>query len=201
MKKLVIATANKGKVEEFRSLFAKYPISIQTLLDFPEIGEIEETGTTFAENAAIKAETVSKRLNIPVLADDSGLMVDYLDGAPGIYSARYAGSGHDDEKNNEKLLANLKGVPKEKRTAKFHCTLAIAIPAEPTYFYDGEVAGYITEEKSGKSGFGYDPLFYLPNYQATMAELDPAEKNKISHRASALANLSKDLEKVIKKMN
>lgn len=201
MKTLVIATANKGKAQEFQALFADYPVTIKTLLDFPEIGEIEETGTTFAENAALKAETVANLLNIPVLADDSGLIVDYLDGAPGVYSARYAGDGHDDKKNNKKLLKNLTGVPYEQRTARFHCTLAIAVQQQQTIFYSGEVSGYITEEERGASGFGYDPLFYLPNYQKTMAEIAASEKNKISHRANALAKLAKDIDILIQKID
>lgn len=201
MKTLVIATANKGKAQEFQALFADYPVTIKTLLDFPEIGEIEETGITFAENAALKAETVANLLNIPVLADDSGLIVDYLDGAPGVYSARYAGDGHDDKKNNKKLLKNLTGVPYEQRTARFHCTLAIAVPQQQTIFYSGEVSGYITEEERGASGFGYDPLFYLPNYQKTMAEIAASEKNKISHRANALAKLAKDIDILIQKID
>ncbi|EUJ27406.1 nucleoside-triphosphatase [Listeria floridensis FSL S10-1187] len=201
MRELVIATANKGKAMEYEQILGSHDIKILTLLDFPEIGDIEETGTTFAENAAIKAETVAKLLNKTVLADDSGLVVDALDGAPGVYSARYAGEAHNDAKNNEKLLKELKDIPAEKRTARFHCTLAIATPDGALDYFDGECEGRIAEAPSGTNGFGYDPLFYLPNFGTTMANLTPEQKNKISHRGNAIKELGKNIEKVLAKID
>ncbi|WP_163653620.1 XTP/dITP diphosphatase [Listeria sp. PSOL-1] len=200
MKKLVIATHNRGKAREFEAMLAKYQVEVLTLADFPDIKEIEETGTTFAENAALKAETVAKKLGTTVIADDSGLIVDALHGAPGVYSARYAGFDHNDAKNNEKLLAELKGIPKEKRTARFHTTLAVSSPRTTTDFYTGECSGLIAEKPSGENGFGYDPLFYVPEKGTTMANLPSEEKNKISHRANALKELAKNIEKLLAKI-
>lgn len=200
MRKLVIATGNVGKAQEFVGIFSQYDVEILTLKDFPEIGEIEETGTTFAENAALKAQTVAKILNTTVLADDSGLIVDALGGAPGIYSARYAGD-HNDAKNNEKLLNELKDVPDEKRTARFHCTLAIATPHGEVDYFEGDCEGQIAHELSGENGFGYDPLFLLPDRGITMANLKPEEKNQISHRANAIKALGKNIEKVLEKID
>ncbi|EUJ53541.1 XTP/dITP diphosphatase [Listeria fleischmannii] len=200
MRKLVIATGNVGKAQEFVGIFSQYDVEILTLKDFPEIGEIEETGTTFAENAALKAQTVAKILNTTVLADDSGLIVDALGGAPGIYSARYAGD-HNDAKNNEKLLNELKDVPDEKRTARFHCTLAIATPHGEVDYFEGDCEGQIAQELSGENGFGYDPLFLLPDRGITMANLKPEEKNQISHRANAIKALGKNIEKVLEKID
>ncbi|WP_088809866.1 MULTISPECIES: XTP/dITP diphosphatase [Listeria] len=201
MRKLVIATGNVGKAQEFRGILEKYDVEILTLKDFPEIGEIEETGTTFAENAALKATTVAKILNQTVLADDSGLIVDALDGAPGVYSARYAGEAHNDAKNNEKLLRELGDTPDEKRTARFHCTLALATPDGEVDYYEGDCQGKIAQALSGKNGFGYDPLFFLPERGVTMANLTPAEKNQISHRANAIKNLGANIEKVLEKID
>ncbi len=196
----MIATANKGKVKEFEEILGSHDIKILTLLDFPEIGEIEETGKTFKENAALKATTVAKILNKTVLADDSGLVVDALDGAPGVYSARYAGEAHNDAKNNEKLLNELKNVKPGDRTARFHCTLAISTPAGEVDYYEGECPGEIALELSGANGFGYDPLFYLPDFGVTMANLTPDQKNSISHRGNAIKELGKNIEKVLEKI-
>lgn len=196
----MIATANKGKVKEFEEILGSHDIKILTLLDFPEIGEIEETGKTFKENAALKATTVAKILNKTVLADDSGLVVDALDGAPGVYSARYAGEAHNDAKNNEKLLNELKNVKPGDRTARFHCTLAISTPVGEVDYYEGECPGEIALELSGANGFGYDPLFYLPDFGVTMANLTPDQKNSISHRGNAIKELGKNIEKVLEKI-
>ncbi|MCM3739929.1 XTP/dITP diphosphatase [Oceanobacillus luteolus] len=198
MKKILIATRNKGKVREFRDFFLKYDIEVESLLDIQQdLPEVEETGKTFEENAAIKAEQIAEILKVPVLADDSGLMVDALNGAPGIYSARYAGEGKSDEDNNRKLLKELYQVPKGERSARFVCVLAIAIPGEETTFYRGECEGEIGTEPKGINGFGYDPLFIPNDYEQTMAELDPSEKNKISHRSHAIRKLE-SWEKIIK---
>ena len=188
---IVIATNNAGKAKEFEALFAKKGIKVNTLRDFPEIPEVEETGVTFEENALLKAETIARTLNMIVLADDSGLKVDVLDGAPGVFSARYAGEYKSDAANNAKLLHELTNVPKEERTAQFHCTLALALPGKKSLVVEGEVDGLILSIPKGDNGFGYDPLFYVESKDKTMAELSQEEKNTISHRAVALENLEK----------
>lgn len=185
---LIIATRNPGKAREFREMFEPKGITIKTLADFPDIGDINENGTTFEENATIKAETISQRTNQPVLADDSGLEVVALNGDPGIHSARYA-SDHDDAANNHKLLTNLAGVPAENRQAAFHTTLVLLKPNGDKLVADGEVQGSILTAPRGENGFGYDPLFWLADKQKSMAELSDDEKNAISHRGRALRNL------------
>lgn len=197
MKEIIIATRNKGKVNEFINFFEPYGIKVQSLLEIAEqLPDIEETGASFEENATLKAEQIASLLNRPVLADDSGLVVDALHGAPGIYSARYAGEEKSDEANNQKLLNNLQGVPQDKRTARFVCVLAIAVPGEETMLYRGVCEGKITLHPKGTNGFGYDPLFIPHGYQQTMAELDATEKNQISHRSNAMKQL-KNWEKLI----
>ncbi|SDK15463.1 non-canonical purine NTP pyrophosphatase, RdgB/HAM1 family [Alkalibacterium thalassium] len=188
-KTIVIATRNKGKASEFEALFNKKGYAVQTLLDYPEVSDIEETGITFQENALLKAETIAEQFETLVLADDSGLKVKALHGQPGVYSARYAGEEKNDAKNNAKLLNELADVKDEDRTAVFHCSLALAMPGKNSLVVDGEVAGKIIGVPRGENGFGYDPLFYLEDKKKTMAELTEEEKNKISHRAVALENL------------
>lgn len=195
MKEMVIATKNKGKVKEFEALFERYGIKITSLLDINEpIPDIEETGTTFKENARLKAEGIAKVLNVPVVADDSGLSVDALEGRPGVYSARYAGEPTDDVKNYEKLLDELRDVPNEKRTARFICALALAIPGKETIFTEGTCEGTIAHEPKGTNGFGYDPVFIPEGYDCTMAQLEQSEKNRISHRYHALLQLEEWLK-------
>lgn len=186
---ILIATKNPGKAREFEALFAKKGLLVKTLLDYPEIPEVEETGTTFAENALLKAETIAATLNMMVLADDSGLKVDALEGRPGVYSARYAGEPKSDAANNAKLLHELADFSPAERTAQFHCTLALAYPGKDSLIVEGEVEGKILGVPRGANGFGYDPLFYVAAQEKSMAELSEAEKNKISHRAIALAKL------------
>lgn len=193
-KTIIIATKNKGKAKEFQEIFKKYGYDIKTLLDYPEIGDVPETGETFKENALQKATTISEQLDTIVLADDSGLEVDVLDGAPGIYSARYAGEHGNDYKNNEKLLHDLNDVPKEKRHANFHCSLALVGPGKKNLTVEGNVHGYILNEPRGENGFGYDPLFYVPEEDKSMAELSAEKKNEISHRAKAIQALESQLE-------
>jgi XTP/dITP diphosphohydrolase len=188
-KTIIIATKNEGKAEEFFRIFNEYGYAIKTLLDYPEIPDVPETGRTFKENALQKAKTISERLNTIVLADDSGLEVDALNGQPGIYSARYAGEHGNDQKNNEKLLNALSKTPSDKRGANFHCSLVIVGPNKKPLHVTGIVKGQILTEPRGTNGFGYDPLFYLPEYGKTMAELNSQEKNKISHRAKAIEQL------------
>lgn len=191
---LVIATRNPGKAEEFKDMFGGRGYIVKTLLDYPELADVDETGTTFAENAALKAETIAKALNCMVIADDSGLMVDALHGQPGVYSARYAGEMKSDAANNAKLLHELTGVSEEGRGAKFHCTLAVAAPGKETLFVSGEVSGQILAIPRGENGFGYDPLFYVPEFGKSMAELTRDEKNQVSHRAKASAALEEQLD-------
>ncbi|HZG60736.1 MAG TPA: XTP/dITP diphosphatase [Anoxybacillus sp.] len=191
MKEVIIATKNAGKVKEFQTLFAEKEVEVKSLLDFENAPDVEETGETFAENAILKAEAIANYLNKVVIADDSGLVVDALDGKPGVYSARYAGEHKNDKDNIAKVLEELKGVPFEKRTARFHCALAVAIPHQRTVVVEGTCEGYIAEAPTGTNGFGYDPIFYVPEKQKTMAELSKEEKNKISHRANALKKLEK----------
>ncbi|KAF0994256.1 XTP/dITP diphosphatase [Geobacillus sp. TFV-3] len=197
MKEIVIATKNAGKAREFAALFAKRGIRVKSLLDFPDVPDVEETGSTFAENAILKAEAVLQRLQRPVIADDSGLAVDALGGRPGVHSARYAGEDKNDARNIAKLLRELDGVPMEQRTARFHCALAVAIPGRPTAVVEATCDGYIAEAPRGEGGFGYDPVFYLPERGKTMAELTSEEKNEISHRAKALAKLDEQWEEIV----
>ncbi|TGB04132.1 XTP/dITP diphosphatase [Halobacillus salinus] len=195
MNELVIATKNEGKVREFREMFSKYGIEVKSLLEFDEpIEDIEETGTTFTENATIKAEAISKQYNIPVLADDSGLEVDALEGAPGVYSARYAGLEKNDQKNLDKVLENMKDVPTDQRTARFVCAVAVARPDHDTFVKIGTCEGHIAEEPQGEHGFGYDPVFIPQGSQRTLAEYTSEEKNAISHRHNAIIQLEEWLK-------
>jgi XTP/dITP diphosphohydrolase len=189
MEEIIIATKNSGKVKDFEHLFKSKGFVIKSLLDYPEIPDVEETGKTFAENAKLKSEQISTILQRAVIADDSGLSIDALDGEPGVYSARYAGEQKDDQDNIKKVLLNLEGVPYEKRTARFHCALALTIPNQETYLVDGTCEGIISTQAKGEHGFGYDPIFFLPEQNKTMAQLSSEEKNKISHRANALKKL------------
>ena len=189
--KLLIATHNPGKAREYQSLFSEWGYRVETLLDYPDLPEVEETGTTFEENALLKAETLSQYLGQMVIADDSGLMVDALGGAPGIYSARYSGEPKDDQRNNRKLLQELENVPESERTAHFHTTIVAVAPGKKTLIVQGEVDGVILKAASGANGFGYDPLFYVPECGQTMAEMPAEQKNKISHRARAFEELKK----------
>ena len=184
---IVIATKNKGKLREFRSILADAYDDILSLADFDDIPDIEETGLSFRENALIKAKATSDFLGMDAIGDDSGLVVDALDGAPGIYSARYAGDGASDDENNKKLLSELKG--EKNREARFVCCIALVLTDGTREFFEGECCGQIIQEKRGESGFGYDPVFYVPQYGKTMAQLGPDIKNSISHRAIASEKL------------
>lgn len=184
--RMVIASRNQGKIREIRALLADLPVEILSLDDFEQIPELKEEGSTFQENAASKARAVTQYTGLPALADDSGLEVDYLGGAPGIYSARFAGIGATDDDNNRKLLKLLAGVPMEKRTARFVCVIAIATPDGQMYYSEGKCEGVIGFAAAGDGGFGYDPLFIVPQYGQTFAQLPLEIKNSISHRAQAL---------------
>ncbi|OIJ10322.1 non-canonical purine NTP pyrophosphatase [Anaerobacillus arseniciselenatis] len=193
MEEILIATKNKGKAKDFEQLFAPFNIGVKTLLDMENAIDVEEDGTTFQENAIKKAETIAREFNIPTLADDSGLIVDALDGRPGVYSARYAGMNKDDQANLNKVLDELKNVPESKRSARFHCSLALALPGKKTVVVDGTCDGVITQEPIGDNGFGYDPIMFIPALDKTMAQLSKQEKNEISHRANALKHLKEIL--------
>lgn len=195
---LVIATRNKGKVKEFREMLEECPVEVKSLLDYPQCPEVVEDGGTFEENAIKKAEAVGDYTGEMVLADDSGLEVDYLEGKPGIYSARFAGEGAGDEDNNRKLLNLLKGVPPGKREAQFTCVIAISSPGRETVTVKGICRGVIAEAPRGEMGFGYDPLFLVPEYGKTFSELEPDIKNKISHRGKAMEKAGSVLKELLK---
>ncbi|SMB89400.1 XTP/dITP diphosphohydrolase [Desulfonispora thiosulfatigenes DSM 11270] len=178
-KVLVLASNNKGKISEFERLLESLKIKVLPMSHFPEINEVEETGTTFKENALLKAREVARLSGQVSLADDSGLEVDYLKGEPGVYSARFAGEPKSDERNNEKLLEMLKGVPSEKRTARFKCCIAIVLPDGKEYTVEDSCEGYILEQLVGEGGFGYDPLFFVDSLDKTFAELNMQEKIKL----------------------
>jgi len=184
--RLVLATRNPGKIAEIRAILSSLPVELVTLEGLPEIGSAEEDGLTFEQNAAKKALHVWKATGLAALADDSGLEVDALGGRPGILSARFAGEEATHAENNRKILALLSGVPPERRRARFVCVAALAKPDVEVVLTRGEVEGVISETPAGSRGFGYDPVFYLPAYGRTIAELDEATKNNISHRAGAL---------------
>jgi XTP/dITP diphosphohydrolase len=186
---IVLATRNKKKIEEIGRITADLPVAILSLSDYPDCPEIVEDKETFEGNAAKKAVEICHCTGKAALADDSGLEVDALQGAPGVYSARYAGSGADDISNNEKLLAQLKKVSPEKRTARFVCCIALAFPDGTTRTFSGYVKGRIGLEPKGKTGFGYDPLFIPEGFDKTFAEMTGEEKDRLSHRGKALEKL------------
>jgi XTP/dITP diphosphohydrolase len=188
--KLIIATHNSDKEKELKSVLDNFPVEVMSLDQFPEIGEIEETGSTLYENAKLKAVIVNKITNLPCLGDDTGLEVDALNGAPGIYSSRYAGDNVSYEDNVTKLLREMRSTPSEKRTARFR-TIIFYTDGDRELYTHGEIKGYITEEQRGKNGFGYDPVFYIPEVKKTMAELTSAEKNILSHRGQAMRKFRK----------
>ncbi len=184
---LVMATGNMGKVRELRELLRDLPVEVMTSKEAGFHDTIEETGATFAANAKLKADAVCQALGTWAIADDSGLEVDALGGAPGVYSARYAGENANDEVNNQKLIQAMSGV--DKRSGRFVSEVALARPGEQTVTFRGECSGVITTKPAGQGGFGYDPLFLVPEYGQTYAELPLEIKNKISHRAKAMQQL------------
>jgi len=191
---IILATRNEGKVRELQQLLSGTGFHVVSLAGFPEVPEVVEDGDTFAANAIKKAQVVATNLGKITLADDSGLIVDYLDGAPGVHSARFAGPGHDDAANNRKLLQLLSGVPEQLRTARFRCAIALVTPDGQVATTHGICEGVIIDEHKGENGFGYDPLFFVPRYAKTFAELDSATKNAISHRGQALQKAKAILE-------
>jgi XTP/dITP diphosphohydrolase len=191
LKELVLATRNRDKIKEIRSILKQTGIKLRCADDFEHFPVVEEDGNSLEENAVKKASQVARSLGLFAIADDSGLEVDWLEGAPGIFSARFAGQGATYKQNNQKLLELLKGVPVEKRTARFRCVIALASPQDSVWTVEGRCEGFIAENPQGRQGFGYDPIFVVSSLGKTFAELSPAEKNKISHRAQALAELKK----------
>jgi len=189
MKELLVASGNKGKLREFGELLKGVVDTILSPADFPGLPEVEEDGLTFEENAIKKARSAALFTGRPVLADDSGLCVDYLEGRPGVYSARFAGEGASDADNNALLLRELAGVPQEQRGAAFHCVIALCQPDGSCQSFDGSLSGAILEVPRGDGGFGYDPLFLVPEYGQTFSELPLEIKNVISHRGRAMQML------------
>jgi XTP/dITP diphosphohydrolase len=183
--KIVLATNNKHKIREIKDILSDLRVEILTLDDFPGFPKVEETGKTFQENAILKARAVCQFTNLPSMADDSGLQADALDGAPGVMSARFAGEHCSFQDNNTKLLSLMKDTPVEKRRAEFVCVVALARDLDHVVTVEGKVRGTITFEEMGENGFGYDPVFRLPNLNKTFAQLSLEEKNRISHRARA----------------
>jgi XTP/dITP diphosphohydrolase len=197
---LVVATRNRGKTKEFREALAALGVVVRDLNETEGVPPIEETGETFAENALLKAQSAAEILGLPVLADDSGLCVDALGGAPGVYSARYAGEGAPDADNNAKLIRELRAVTESESlrdvgpgllsSAKFVCSLALFVPGSGFHLaVEGAVDGFILNERRGDAGFGYDPYFWLPEFGKSMAEITVEQKNAISHRGRALREL------------
>ena len=183
--KLLLATNNTGKVKEYRNLLQDVPFELVTPKEMGISMDVEENGATYEENARLKACALAKRSGLLTLADDSGIEVDVLDGAPGVMSARYAGKNASDAERVNFLLSKMKDVPEKKRTARFYCVIAIAQPNGQVVFCDGECQGIIALEPCGYNGFGYDPVFFFPGYGKTMAELPLEIKNQISHRGRA----------------
>ena len=183
---IVLATRNKHKVAEISSILKGLKVKITTLEDFKDAPEVEEDGKTLETNAVKKARTIALHLGKWALADDTGLEVEYLDGEPGVYSARWAGPGCSYSDNNRKLLRKLKGVPRVRRKADFRCVIALSSPVGKVFTVEGSIAGIIAESEKGSKGFGYDPLFVVPGMGKTFSELPSNIKNTISHRARAL---------------
>jgi len=191
---IIVATNNQGKVKEIKNILAPHNVMSQS-----EIGidiDVEETGETFLENAFLKARALKQYTDCAIIADDSGLMVDYLNGEPGVYSARYAGDNTTPMQGIEKLLKNLDGVPFDGRSAHFVSVIALVMPDGTEYSFDGSCDGYITNILKGDNGFGYDPVFYYPPFDKTFAEMTDEEKNSISHRYVAISKLSEFLKTV-----
>jgi XTP/dITP diphosphohydrolase len=192
---IVIATRNPGKTAEIRDLLEGFPVDIKNLSDFGPIPEVEEDGTTFDENAYKKSSFTARILGYPALADDSGLSVAALNGAPGVFSARYGGEGLSDAERCRKLLSEMRG--RADRRAAFECVISLAVPTGPALTYEGRCEGLLLEAPAGANGFGYDPVFFYPPFKKTFAELTREEKSRVSHRGQALRELRDEFEKVM----
>lgn len=193
MKKIILATRNKHKFSEINAFLQenKFQVELTSLLDHPNLPEIDEDCLSFIGNALKKAKIISKATQLPVLADDSGLSVDILNGRPGVFSARYAGVGATDDQNNQKLLQELKSIPLSQQSAKFVCAMVLYLPDGRFYTTTGELPGTMVQQYKGKHGFGYDPIFYMPEKKCTLAEIPENEKIQFSHRTKALQGLLK----------
>lgn len=196
MKRIVLATKNQGKIKEMRALLAPLDIEVLSLADFEPIEDAKENGTTFQDNALIKARYYYEHTHVACLADDSGLEVDALDGRPGVYSARYSGENATDATNNAKLLDEMTDVAEDNRTARFRCSMAL-VDGDTVLTADGVCEGVILCELRGEGGFGYDPLFFVPRYDRTLAELTSDEKNAISHRGHAVRMMVDKIAKLV----
>ena len=200
-KTILIATQNKHKRREILDIVRDVPgVSFLGVEDFPFQPVVEEDGASFRDNAILKATALARACNTWAMADDSGLEVDALDGRPGVYSSRYSGPGATDKKNIQRVLAELKDVPRERRTARFVCAIALAAPRQVFFVVEGRCEGVVTRRSRGTGGFGYDPIFYLPEYKQTFAELsgsDASIKNTISHRAQALQQFKERIQPLI----
>ena len=194
MKKIIFATGNQDKMKEIREILSDMDVEVVSMKEAGIHADIVEDGSTFEENAVIKAKTICKMTGEITLADDSGLEIDYLNKEPGIYSARYMGEDTSYRIKNANLIERLNGVPDEKRTARFVCAVAAAFPDGSVKTVRGPMEGRIGYEEKGENGFGYDPIFYLPEYGCTSAELSMEEKNKISHRGKALRAIKEELK-------
>lgn len=192
---LVLASTNKGKTRELQERLQGYPVDIKNLSDFGPIPEVIEDGDTFDDNAYKKASFTARVLGYPALADDSGLCVEALGGAPGVYSARYAGENATDQDNVDKLLETMQ--TEENRNAAFECVISIAVPTGAALTYEGRCEGVLTREPAGNNGFGYDPLFFFPELNKTFAQLSMAEKAKVSHRGKALQEITQEMDKIL----
>lgn len=202
MKKLIIASNNAHKVKEIKAILSEFPVEVLSLREAGIDIDVVEDGTTFMENAYKKAKEIFDiKSDAMVLSDDSGLMVEALGGAPGVYSARFAGEHGNDKRNNEKLLSMLRGKPFEERKAKFVSAIVLIVDKDTIIKVQGEVEGYIEEKLHGEGGFGYDPLFFVPEYNMTFGEMSDEQKNSISHRARALFKLKEELRKIINSLN
>jgi len=190
-----LATRNPGKTREIWELLKGFPVEIKNLDDFGPIPDVEEDGDTFDDNAFKKASFTAKVLGLPALADDSGLEVEALEGAPGVRSARYAGPSATDQENNDKLLQEMKG--KASRRAAFVCVISIAVPSGVALTYEARCEGLIAETPAGDNGFGYDPVFFYPPMNRTFAQLSAEEKNQVSHRGKALTEMKEEFDKVL----
>lgn len=197
MIEILFATSNAGKAKEVQAMFSDLDVDVKTLREEGIDVEIEENGQTFAENALIKAKAIAGMTDKIVLADDSGLVVDYLNGEPGIYSARYLGEDTSYDIKNAKILERMEGVPDDQRTARFVCAMAAIMPDGEVICTEGIMEGLIGYEMKGTNGFGYDPIFYLPEYGMTSSEITPKKKNEISHRGKALRKMQDELKKRI----
>ena len=198
---MIFATGNEGKMREIRMILGDLGVPVVSMKEAGTAADIEENGTSFEENAIIKARTIMEKTGEITMADDSGLEIDALDGEPGIYSARYMGEDTSYDIKNQALIDRLEGVPDEKRTARFVCAIAAALPDGSTEVVRGTMEGCIGYEITGENGFGYDPIFYLPQFGCSSAELEPEKKNELSHRGEGLRKMRAILSKKAENVN